>query len=68
MLDLDKRLKHLSACGQYRDAKVLKKQMKELKLDEKQKAMEIARQKLLSKSQALIQKHQKEIEGIKKKH
>lgn len=30
--------------------------------------MEVARQKLLSKSQALIQKHQKEIEGIKKKH
>ena len=35
VLDLDRRLKHLSACGQYRDAKVLKKQMKDLKMEEK---------------------------------
>lgn len=43
VLDLEKRLKHLSSCGQYRDAKTLKKQLKQLKTDEKERAMEGAR-------------------------
>jgi hypothetical protein len=50
VLDLEKRLHHLSSCGQYRDAKALKRTLKELKQEEKQKAMELARQKLLAKS------------------
>jgi hypothetical protein len=47
---------------------VLKKQIKALKIEEKGKSMEVTRQKLLLKSQALILRHQKEIDGIKKKH
>ena len=47
---------------------MLKRQLKALKADEKAKSMETARQKLMVKSQALIHKHTKEIEGIKKKH
>ena len=43
VLDLEKRMQHLSASGQYRDAKVLKKKIKIIKSDEKAKAMEVAR-------------------------
>lgn len=43
VLDFEKRMQHLSASGQYRDAKVLKRQIKEIKVEEKAKAMEVAR-------------------------
>lgn len=43
ILDLERRIKHLSGQGQYADAKVLKRQLKALKADEKAKSMETAR-------------------------
>jgi hypothetical protein len=47
---------------------VIKTQLKTMKKDEKDKNMGDARAKLLGKSQQLLNKHQKEIAGIKKKH
>lgn len=48
---------HLSASGLYKDAKILKAQVKELKIYEKEKALKDARAKLLRNSQMLISRH-----------
>ena len=54
VLDMEKKMQFLSASGQYADAKVLKKRVKQLKQVEQNKSMEVARQKLLIRSQALL--------------
>lgn len=59
---------HLSNIGLYKEAKVIQKQLKIAKAEEKEKNMSDARSKLLCKSQQLLNKHQREIAGIKKKH
>jgi hypothetical protein len=68
VLDNEKKMMHLSNIGLYKEAKVIQKQLKIAKAEEKEKNMSDARSKLLCKSQQLLNKHQREIAGIKKKH
>jgi hypothetical protein len=49
-LDMEKKMMHLSNIGLYKEAKVIKKQLKTIKADEKGKNMSEARAKLLCKS------------------
>lgn len=49
ILDLETKMQHLSAQGSYPEAKNLKRQIKVLKANEREKINEEARQKLLNK-------------------
>lgn len=49
VLDLENKMQHLSAQGHYPEAKNLKKQIKVMKANEREKINEEARQKLLHK-------------------
>ena len=68
VLDMMKKQEHLSNLGCYKDAKVMKQKVKKAQAIEKQRYMGESRMKLLTKSQHILNKHTKEMAGIKKKH
>jgi hypothetical protein len=61
ILNLEKKSEILGLQGFYKEAKKIKKKIKELKNIEKEKQEIVNKGKHLSKSQLLIQKHQKEL-------
>lgn len=54
MLDLKRKLEVLGANGAYKEAKALKKKMKDTQKEERVKSNQMSREKLLNKSQILI--------------
>ena len=68
VLDIQRKLEVLGNNGAYKDAKVLKKKMKEFQKHEKSKQVNQNRDKLLNKSLLLSQQHKKEMVNLTKKH
>jgi len=65
---MQKRFDYLGQCGFYKDAKILKKQIKQSKAIEKEKFNLESRQKLFKRSEDLIKRHKKELQGVQTKH
>lgn len=68
VLDLKRKLDVLGSQGAYKDAKILKKKMKAVQKVERAKQLHSSKEKLLIKSDLLIQQHQKEMANLQKKH
>lgn len=68
VLDLKRKLEVLGTQGAYKEAKALKKKMKESQKMEKAKQTHLSREKLLLKSQKVIEQHHKEMQNTQKKH
>lgn len=67
VLDLQKKMEYLSAQGCYKEAKEMKKKLKKAKNEETQKFMDQLNLKLHNKSQQMIARHKRELEGFKKR-
>jgi hydroxymethylpyrimidine/phosphomethylpyrimidine kinase len=68
ILNLKKKSEVLGSQGFYKEAKQLKKKVKQLVGDEKEKHQQASKEKFINRSQLLVNKHQKELASIKKKH
>lgn len=68
VIEMEKRVEYLCQTGFYKEAKALKKQIKVLKLGEKEKFNVQCRSKLLKMSDLLISRHKKELKNLEKKH
>ena len=64
VIEMQKRADYLGQCGFYKDAKILKKQLKQVKAIEKEKFNIDSRQKLFKRSEDLIKIHKKELNGV----
>jgi len=61
VIEMQKRFDYLGQCGFYKDAKILKKQIKHSKAIEKERFNLESRQKLFKRSEDLIKRHKKEL-------
>jgi hypothetical protein len=68
ILNLRKKSEVLGTQGYYKEAKALKKKVKELISAEKEKHENSSKEKFVNRSQLLLQKQTKEMLGLKKKH
>lgn len=68
ILNLKKKSEVLGLQGFYKEAKKIKKKVRELEESEKERHVLAAKEKFLNRSQLLVTKHQKEMKSIKKKH
>lgn len=68
ILNLRKKSEVLGTQGYYKEAKTLKKKVKELISAEKEKHDNSSKEKFVNRSQLLLQKQTKEMLGLKKKH
>lgn len=64
ILDMVKKKEYLSSQGAYMEAKLLQKKIKKLKAVEKDKHESLSKQKLMNKSQQMIQRHQRELKNL----
>ncbi len=65
---MQKKTDYLGQCGFYKDAKLLKKQIKQAKAIETEKFNMESRHKLFKRSEDLIKRHKKELNGCQAKH
>ena len=68
VLDLQRRMEVLGNQGAYKEAKKIKKALKDVQKVEKSKSVFQSKEKLLSKSKMLIDQHEKELSNLLKKH
>ena len=68
VLDLKRKVEVLGSNGAYKDAKLVRKHMKNQQKLERMNQNEQSKNKLLVKSQLLTQQHIKEMQNLKKKH
>jgi hypothetical protein len=65
---MQRKAEALGQSGQYKQAKELRKKVKFAIQIEKEKYFEESRRLLFSKSNKMIERHQKELENLQKKH
>lgn len=65
---MKKRAEYLGQAGFYKDAKNLKKQIKLAMTVEREKFNQESRHKLFKRSEELIKRHKRELEGVTSKH
>ena len=65
---MQKKAEYLGQTGFYKDAKILKKQVKDAKTLERDKYNAESRRKLFATSNAMISRHKKELKNLQKKH
>ena len=65
---MQKKAEYLGQTGFYKDAKALKKQIKNQKTYEREKYNAESRKKLFAASNSMIQRHKKELKNLQKKH
>ena len=68
IIEMQKRTEYLGQAGFYKDAKLLKKKIKEAMNVEREKFNMDSRSKLFKRSEELIKKHKKEMKAIQSKH
>lgn len=68
IIEMQKRADYLGQCGFYKDAKALKRQIKNAKQIEREKFNMESRQKLFRRSEDLIRRHEKEMTTLQTKH
>lgn len=68
VLNLKRRAEVLGNQGAYKDAKILKKKIKETQKAVQAKQENQSKEKLMMKSNLLIQQHQREMKNLQKKH
>ena len=68
VIEMQRRADYLGQCGFYKDAKILKKQIKTAKQIEREKFNLESRQKLFRRSEDLIKRHEKEMTTLQLKH
>ena len=68
VIEMQKRAEYLGQAGFYKDAKMLKKKIKEAMYIEREKFNMESRSKLFKRSEELIKKHKKEMKAIQSKH
>lgn len=68
ILEMQRKAEALGQSGQYKQAKELRKKVKFAIQIEKEKYFEESRRLLFSKSNKMIERHQKELENLQKKH
>ena len=67
-MEMHKKAEFLAQAGFYKDAKVLKKQIKQSQGVEREKFNQESRHKLFKKSEELIKRHKRELHGVMSKH
>lgn len=65
---MQKRAEYLGQAGFYKDAKMLKRQIKQAMLIEREKFNLDSRGKLFKRSEELIKRHKREMKAIQSKH
>ncbi len=65
---MKKKSEVLGLQGFYKEAKKLRKVVKGLEAQEREKHENVAKEKFINRSQLLVVKHQKELTSLKKKH
>ena len=68
ILNLKKKSEVLGMQGFYKEAKQVKRKVKELAEEEREKHQFASKEKFLNRSSLLVTKHQKEMKSLKKKH
>ena len=68
VLEMQRKAEALSSSGCYKEAKILKKKIKQAQSVEKEKYNSESRHKLFSKSNKMIERHQRELTNLQRKH
>lgn len=68
IIEMQKKAAYLSQSGFYRDAKLLKRQIKQAMELERERFNEESRQKLFKRSNDILRRHKKELESLQMKH
>ena len=65
---MQKKAEYLGQTGFYKEAKMLRKKVKDAQLIEQEKYNAESRKKLFSTSNTILARHKKELKNIQKKH